>query len=61
MVKSGDLFVKIGSPLHISHFLFVLSKFLTPAYLILPNVPIPELPLIRTPRLFGTQEDVWKV
>ena len=32
MIKSGNLFVKIGSPLHISHFLFILSKLLTPAY-----------------------------
>ena len=32
MVKSSNLFVKIGSPLYISHFLFILSKLLTPAY-----------------------------
>ena len=62
MVKPGKSFVKIGSPLQISLFLFILSKLPTPplfVYLILPNFPpLPhhppayyDPPFIRDPRV----------
>ena len=53
-IYRGYLMVKLVL-VYNSHFLFILSKnFDTPAYLILPNIPISLL--IRTPRLFGIQE-----